>query len=430
MSESEQKTGAPKIVDDSELPHSSGPSELDRGLVRTFRFLTREFRDYYKSSKVPSPPRLSRREYAFTFFGKNFMLRHTAFRHRDELQRFLNLRVPSSVYYSTAYYRTPGAGTMGEKDWLGADLIFDLDADHIPGAEKLSFEDMLARVKQEFEKLIYDYLIQDFGFKEKDIEVVFSGGRGYHIHITRQDVLALTSHQRREIVDYITGKGLDLEKFLVKKAIGIRNPGSRYSQTTYTYRLPGMDEGGWRGKITRGVGEVARSFDDREDAIKRLTGLKGVGKKTAESVVAELYDSPAGKEKFEALKEGIVDVFSSDRILNAFIKLALQESAINLGGETDEPVTADIKRLIRLPGSLHGKTGFRVVPLSLGELENFDPLTDSIVLSDRPIEFEVKKSIEGRVGAEEFSFTAGEKVEVPAYLAAFLAGRKAGFIQL
>ena len=37
-------------------------------------------------------------------------------------------------------------------------------------------------------------------------------------------------------------------------------------------------------------------------------------------------------------------------------------------GETDEPVTADVKRLIRLPGSLHGKSGLKVVTLTRGRV--------------------------------------------------------------
>ena len=47
---------------------------------------------------------------------------------------------------------------------------------------------------------------------------------------------------------------------------------------------------------------------------------------------------------------------------------------------TDEPVTTDIKRLIRAPGSLHGGSGFRVTELaSVSDLERFDPLVDAVV---------------------------------------------------
>ena len=397
-------------------------------LQRTFRFIEGQFRTYYTTARISAPPRLARREWAFTFFGKNFMLRHTAFHLKKELAAFLRQRAPSGVYFSSAYYRRPAASKMNEKEWLGADLIFDLDADHIEGADKMSFEEMLEKVKEEFKKLIYDFLIPDFGFQEKDMDIVFSGGRGYHIHIYRPDVLQLKSPERREIVDYITGRGLDPMSFVEKIPVGVNRPGSRFSSVKYTYRLPPADESGWKGKITREVVDVARSFADRKSALKRLTRLEGVGKKTAAGIISELFDTPSGREKFEALKNGNVDVFSSDRMLNAFLRLALQEAAINLGGETDEPVTSDIKRLIRMPDSLHGKTGFRVVPLTLEELESFDPLTDAVVLPDTPVKVKILKDIEGRVKDEVFSFREGEEAEVPAYLAVFLAGRRAAFI--
>ena len=48
------------------------------------------------------------------------------------------------------------------------------------------------------------------------------------------------------------------------------------------------------------------------------------------------------------------------------------------GGQTDEPVTSDVHRLIRLPGSLHGKTSLRVVSLSRDALTHFDPLRDAV----------------------------------------------------
>ena len=72
---------------------------------------------------------------------------------------------------------------MDEKGWLGADLVFDLDADHLEGAHDMTFEEMLAEVKVEFKKLLDSYLLGDFGFDEKDILIVFSGGRGYHAHV-------------------------------------------------------------------------------------------------------------------------------------------------------------------------------------------------------------------------------------------------------
>jgi len=59
------------------------------------------------------------------------MLRHKGFRNVDALRSFLKTVVPSDVYYSSAYYERPEEDMRG-KGWLGADLIFDIDADHIP----------------------------------------------------------------------------------------------------------------------------------------------------------------------------------------------------------------------------------------------------------------------------------------------------------
>jgi len=53
---------------------------------------------------------------------------------------------------------------------------FDLDADHLPGKVR-SYAEMLSNVKSETGKLL-DFLLQDFGFLESNINIVFSGGRG------------------------------------------------------------------------------------------------------------------------------------------------------------------------------------------------------------------------------------------------------------
>jgi len=60
------------------------------------------------------------------------MRRHKAFVSVAEMQEYVQAMVPAHVYHSAAYYQHPGAPTMKEKNWEGADLIFDIDADHLP----------------------------------------------------------------------------------------------------------------------------------------------------------------------------------------------------------------------------------------------------------------------------------------------------------
>jgi hypothetical protein len=55
-----------------------------------------------------------------------------------------------------------------------------------------------------------------------------------------------------------------------------------------------------------------------------------------------------------------------------------------IGGETDENVTVDVKRVIRHLGSLHGKSGLRVTEIPFERLDPdgskpFDPLKEAIV---------------------------------------------------
>jgi DNA primase small subunit len=92
-------------------------------------------------------------------------------------------------------------------------------------------------------------------------------------------------------------------------------------------------------------------------------------------------------------------------------------------GETDEPVTCDVKRLIRLPSSLHGKTGFKVIKTTLDDLKDFDPLRDAVVFSDEPVKIKISKPTDIKMRNEQFHLNEGEQ-EVPNYLAVFLIGRR------
>ena len=123
---------------------------------KSLEFLKNQFKNYYKSTKVDLPDRFGRREFAFVLFGGKGMIRHIGFDKKKQLYDFLIDRAPCHVYYSSAYYQSPGAPTMQEKKWMGAELIFDLDSDHLPNAEKLDYPQQLQIVKEEFIKLMGD----------------------------------------------------------------------------------------------------------------------------------------------------------------------------------------------------------------------------------------------------------------------------------
>jgi len=404
-------------------------------------FLKKRFSDYYRSVDLYLPERFGKREWGFMFFEGGFMQRHLAFPSEVSLKDFLVNRVPAHVYHSSAYYKTPDASTMAEKDWLGADLIFDLDADHIKGAEGLTYEETLGRVKVEFIRLIDDFLLSDLGFSEEQLVFVFSGGRGYHIHIRDPGVLPLTSHERREIVDYITGRDLDWDWVFEKEAFDKRSFGG-HVKVYHKTLMPQKAEGGWKKKMSHGTFNLLDELEamGETEAVSRLMAIEGVGEKTAKGLYSHLFDGEKGKKIADRLKnEQNIEVLG--KYLDTFLDIVKGEISVQvegdesyeslvvkdkLEGETDEPVTSDIKRLIRLPSSLHGKTGLCVTQLTRNALDEFEPLRDAVpgIFSDEPMKVDIKKPVDINLRGERFSLKKG-KTEVPEYAAIFLICRRA-----
>lgn len=374
-------------------------------------FLKKKFYEYYLHPDIIFPPRFDRREFAFFFFGEDMMKRHISFKDKEKFIYYLRANVPKHIYYSSAYYRQPDAETMSKKQWMGADLIFDLDADHLPNANKMTYEEMLLKVKEEMKKLL-DFLIEDFGFEKKSMALYFSGGRGYHCHVFDKHVIELGSQERREIVDYITARGLDFSHVILKKNIY-----ANYYTTSTIEIMPSQP--GWRGRMARGIISFLQEIKkmDREEAIKKLMEMEGIGKKIAMSI----YDG-LDEEKMKRIEEGKIDQMPAIRRL---LKPLIKELAVVLHSSTDEPVTADVKRLIRLPGSLHGKTGFKVTKVSMDALEEFEPLRDAIVFGNDLTKIKVEKPFKIKMMGKEFNLKEGE-TRVPEYLAVFAIARGFG----
>ena len=383
---------------------------------RSLEFLKNTFRDYYSKHTIELPDRFGRREYAFVFFGGKGMMRHLGFQKKKEFINFVQEKAPAHAYYSSAYYQHPDAPTMQEKLWMGAELIFDLDSDHLPNAEKLSYEKSLELVKTEFKKLVEEFLLGDFGFNEKYIELYFSGGRGYHCHVKDPAILDLDSNERREIVDYITARDLRDSIIFHEHIAGKKQYGKQTYASGKSLKMPTPDEPGWRGRISKGIIDIVQDIKQSDDPIKKLEEY-GVKKNEAEKLIKDLSE-----ERIQRIQDGLLD--QSKTIRRFFLNSSLRKTAVFLtAGETDEPVTCDVKRLIRLPYSLHAKTGFLVKKVNIDELSSFDPLRDTIVLGDDVTTVKVNKPVNIKMNDEQFNLKEGEQ-ETPLYLATFLIGRR------
>jgi DNA primase small subunit len=334
----------------------------------TLTFIRQRFTDYY--SKVPvSPPSSSpEREYGFIFFDGNYpedirMRRHIGFGSPEEMQEYVKNLVPAHAYYSTAYYRNPQAPTMGEKEWLGADLIFDLDADHIMRG---SYQAMLVRIKEETGKLL-DVLNSELGIDMRQVKLVFSGGRGYHIHVQEIALRTFDSQERREIIDYICGIGLNPGIMMNGYLPGLPGWHQRYRTCLIAYlnSLLAMPPGEAKSSLRalRGIGDTrsSRFLQTAPDLLETIT---------------------ADPRKVNIRDPAVMEVLATVGSEKESLLYTLVREA---GVQADEPVTTDIRRLIRLPGSLHAKSGFRVTPLTVKELPDFDPLIDAVPFGDRDV---------------------------------------------
>lgn len=388
------------------------------------RFMLKAFKKYYRTDGPIMPDRFARREFGFMFFDKNFVQRHLSFSTPDELRRYMQGNIPAHSYYSTSYYRRPNAPVMDDKEWLGAELIFDLDADHLDGAKKMTYAQMVLQIREEMKHLVDSFLMDDLGFSEDQIHITFSGGRGYHAHVRTPDIMELGTHERRELVDYITCSGLNIDWVFPVNRVPTSRVATGSGMRTNVAKdrlIPPADSGGWRKRMRVGLMDVVNDFCDTEDAklLKReYPSIKGSDSKSIYKARDELVR--ARGVLFE--KNNMAMLSTSTQ--NMLVKIMKEDVAYRLSGEVDEPVTADIKRLIRLPGSVHGKSGLRVTPITRQELTDFDPLQMAVpdAYSDDPVKVTMRRPADLDIKGEHLSLKG--ETEVPEFAAVFLIGRK------
>ena len=360
--------------------------------------------------------------------------RHRGFRKPADLLAHVVRKTPNSCFYSTAYYRDPNQRIMNEKGLQGADLIFDLDGDHLPGVTDGDFPTMIHVIQEQAFQLWTDFLEPEFGFDQQYLQITFSGHRGFHLHYRSPDIWALDSQARREIVSHIKGEGASVEVLL-------KGP-----------------DCAWKRRITSGVDSVLNKLDiaaqDTADGRKSLKELK--------SIIDSRIGTPnclvksCGPKSILTIAEKVQDKGRRDRLANGFatgelkpvfggrsggsqydnifLELVKGDSSVVLGnaGETDEVVTIDLKRVIRWPTSLHGKSGMKVVEFPLERLDPhganaFDPLSEAVPwkmgVNDVKVRA-IRSDVQYRIGESTGQLDAGEIYHVDEATATFLVLKK------
>jgi DNA primase small subunit len=360
--------------------------------------------------------------------------RHRGFRKPNELLSHVVRKIPKSCFYSTAYYTDPNQRLMKDKGLQGADLIFDLDGDHLPGVTDGDFPTMMHVIQEQAHQLWFDFLEPEFGFDSRHLQITFSGHRGFHLHYRAPDIWSLDSQARRELVSHIKGEGVDIQVL-----------------------LDGPDSA-WKRRITSGVDSVLMkldmaSIDDAQgrDSIKELKSIidsrigtpgckvRNCPKTSIQTIAEKIQDAGRRRRLTDGFESGeLKPVFGGRKGGNEYDKIFLElvkgDSTVVLGnaGETDEVVTIDLKRVIRWPTSLHGKSGMKVVEFPLERLDPhgsnpFDPLSEAVPWKMGTPDVNVraiKSDVRYRVGDSEGTLVEGETYIVDEATATFLVLKK------
>jgi len=379
------------------------------------------FGQYYRTSTYWRPPRMPKREWMFIPFGGAPPLRHKSFRNENDLRQFLSERAMHSCFYSTAYWKKPYELKMDDKDWQGADLIFDLDGDHLPGVTDRDFPGMLNVIQEQAHGLWNDFLQPEFGFDEQFLQVTFSGHRGFHLHYRDPSLFHLDSEARRELVSHIRGEGVDVQGGLTRF--------NDHTANGWTKRI--------REQIPSLIDKLVVLAQDAEGSSKIMKdlhlGLKEnlqregkPGKGPAS--IKKLADMFLHEDRKNSVCNGQISRLGS--LQGLFLDLVKSDASIVLGaaGETDEVVTIDVRRQIRWPTSLHGKTGMRVTEFPLQRLDNdssnpFDALNEAFVFgSDKSVTVEiVVDDAVLRFGNESYDVSSGDQLFLSESAATFLS---------
>lgn len=358
--------------------------ELVEGAFKKFYF------DNFNLVHVPE--KTSEREFGYQKFNSG-MYRHISVKSDEELRLMLITNIPSDVYCSNAYYSFPNL-PMSEKDWKGADLIFDIDAKDLnlpcrnehtcikcqacgsaskfqqtcPKCNSKKIDDKsftcnycIAGAKKEVVKL-FEVLEEDLGIEKETIKVYFSGNEGFHIHVTNSNFQSLGSQERNELVDYIMFRGALPESFGMKKFKPERSS------------FPDFNEKGWRGRVC-----------------KQIFGSKSKRSKITTQILTNGYVSY--QNKLDGIKNDI-------------------------GVKIDPNVTVDIHRIFRLPGSLNSKSG--LCKIYCENLEKFNPYMDACFIDDEKTEIFADCPVSFTLKNKRFGPFNKEKTTIPKFAAIYL----------
>lgn len=391
-------------------------------IEKDYLVIRKYIRQYYlkSKSKIWIPPPLREREFGFVVGTNKIMVRHKGFETDEAVKNFLINESPLDAYHSAAIYENPTA-SMEEKGLKGADLFFDIDADHVdPECGKDSHvwvcnscneagfglvencsrckksvsyvafpnKECIEAARKETERLIL-VLTEEFGLPPEDIRVHYSGNRGFHVYVGSEDVRGLSQDARKEMIDYISNPSPEINLLVVR---GKESPKEVY-----------MPKAGLPGRVIEEFEDIITNGE----LLVSLFGQRTAGRVSKEStkILSEL-----GRGRLGIL----LTILGRNNLKKLF------EEAINrVKIRVDPVVTIDLHRLVRMPGSINSKTGLPKLEVDLYKVDAREMLA-SVEQTGNSIKVMVKAAPKIELGGDVYGPYEDIIVDLPLEVGALL----------
>jgi len=301
----------------------------------------RYYKEEWNIKQVPEfiSNTIQEREFGFDHIGRGPNDRYKTFRTPEFLRRFLKVRTPFAAYSSVAFYNKP----QRRDGWNGAELVFDVDAKDIPvrTCECEGVCDICLNEAREIVCGLIDVLKGDLGLK--NIHVVYSG-RGYHDRVLDPSVLKTDSDVRSQIVKYIIGADVPENEFSLD-----------FERVSYEHFV-----------IPFGYPKV---FTDRVKYtmlhLNKNNKLDDVNKKLLNDVLK--YRNLIENNQWGPFK-GKIGPQRYRKVIGGIASLNMSL--------VDAKVSIDLKRILRLPSSLHSMVSMKCTVVK--NIETFDPFKEAV----------------------------------------------------
>ena len=304
----------------------------------------RYYREEWSEKDIPEfiADGITKREFGFDHLGHGPNDRYKVFFGTSALKRFLRTKTPFAAYISVAFYANP----RNRGGWEKAEYIFDIDAKDLPirsctcdGVCEICLGEALERVN-----IMLDTLKGDLGLK--NIHLIYSG-RGFHIRILDPVMMEANSDLRGEVLKYVAGAQVPRAEY----------PNIAPGEKPYNFE-----------HFSIPIAYPAIFTEKIKYNILHLRGdeqLDGINNRLLKDMI--MHRDYLYEDDWVSFKQNIGPRRYKDMV-NAMARVNL--------ATIDAKVTIDLKRILRLPSSLHSKVSMKCVEVK--NPETFDPFKHAV----------------------------------------------------